>query len=172
MYRSRLDELAADEENGVITSTQADSMRKELEQNFLQVIENQPATINITEDDKSSGQRWGTVATIAVVIPVVAIGLYMLIGSPDAINPVNETPLTKLEQQHSITDMVTRLEAKLENEPDDVEGWNMLARSYTALRNYEKAALAMQRLYELVGDQADVLVIFITACRITPFINS
>ncbi len=158
VYRSRLDELAADEENGVITSTQADSMRKELEQNFLQIIENQPATINVTEEDNSSGQHWGTVTVIAVVIPLAAIGLYMLIGSPDAINPVNETPLTKLEQQHSITDMVTRLEAELENEPDDVEGWNMLARSYTALRNYEKAALAMQRLYELVGDQADVLV--------------
>jgi len=158
VYRSRLDELAADEENGVITSTQADSMRKELEQNFLQVIENQPANTNVTEEDNSSGQRWGTVTVITVVIPLVAIGLYMLIGSPDAINPVNETPHTKLEQQHSITDMVTRLEAELENEPDDVEGWNMLARSYTALRNYEKAALAMQRLYELVGDQADVLV--------------
>ncbi len=158
VYRSRLDELTADEENGVITSTQADSMRKELEQNFLQVIENQPVNKSVTEEDNSSGQHWGTVIVIAVVIPLAAIGLYMLIGSPDAINPVNETPLTKLEQQHSITDMVTRLEAKLENEPDDVEGWNMLARSYIALRNYEKAALAMQRLYELVGDQADVLV--------------
>jgi cytochrome c-type biogenesis protein CcmH len=158
VYRLRLDELAADEKSGVITSTQADSMRKELEQNFLQTIENQPANNNVTEEDNSSRQRWGTVAVIAVIIPIVAISLYLVIGSPDAINPVKETPLEQVEQQHSITDMVVQLEAKLEQEPNDVEGWNMLARSYMALKDFEKAVMAMQRLNELTGDNADVLI--------------
>ena len=74
VYRLRLDELAADEKNGVITSTQAESMRKELEKNFLQTIENQ--SVNANKEDNSSGQRWGTVTIIAVVIPLVAISLY------------------------------------------------------------------------------------------------
>jgi len=158
VYRSRLSELAANKETGVITSTQADSMRKELEQNFLQIIENQPDNKDITEENNSSMQRWGTVAIIAVVTPIVAISLYLLIGSPNAINPAKEAQHTQSEQQHSIIDMVTQLESRLELEPNDVEGWNMLARSHMTLHNYEKAAIAMQRLYELVGDQADVLV--------------
>ncbi|MCK5667996.1 MAG: c-type cytochrome biogenesis protein CcmI, partial [Gammaproteobacteria bacterium] len=158
VYRLRLDELAADEKNGVITSTQAECMRKELEQNFLQTIENQPVNDNATEEDTSSEPRWGTVTVIAVVIPLVAIGLYLLLGSPDAINPHKETPLAKVEQQHSVTEMIIQLEAKLEQEPTDVEGWNMLARSYMTLRDFEKAVMALQRLYELVGDETDVLI--------------
>ena len=158
VYRMRLDELAADEKNGVITSTQADSMRKELEQNFLQTIGHQPDNENTTEEDNSSGHRWVTVTVIAVVIPLVAISLYMLLGSPETINPVKETPLAQVEQQHSITGMVNQLEAKLVQEPNDVEGWNMLARSYMAVRDFEKAVMAMQRLNELVGDEADVLI--------------
>ncbi len=158
VYRLRLSELAANKKNGVITSMQFDSMRKELEQNFLQGIENQPVSKDITEKDNSSRQRWGTVAGIAVVTPLVAISLYLLIGSPNAINPAKETQNPQSEQQHSIIGMVTQLEARLEQEPNDVEGWNMLAHSHMVLHNYEKAAIAMQRLYELVGDQADVLV--------------
>ena len=158
VYRLRLSELAANKKNGVITSMQLDSMRKELEQNFLQGIENQPVSKDITEKDNSSRQRWGTVAGIAVVTPLVAISLYLLIGSPNAINPAKETQNPQSEQQHSIIDMVTQLEARLEQEPNDVEGWNMLARSHMVLHNYEKAAIAMQRLYELVGDKADVLI--------------
>jgi cytochrome c-type biogenesis protein CcmH len=157
VYRLRLGEIAADEKKRLITSTQADSMRKELKRNFLQVIENQPVNKNVTEEDNSFRERWGTVAIIAAVVPLVAISLYLLIGSPNAINPVKETSLTQSEQQHSIIGMVTQLEARLEQEPNDAEGWSMLARSYMMLRNFEKAAIAMQRLYELVGDQADVL---------------
>lgn len=162
-YRLRLDELAADEKNGVITSTQADSMRKELGKNFLQTIENQSVSAN--KEDNSSGHQWGTITVIAVVIPLVAISLYMLLGTPDAINPVpvakntNEAAATaQVEQQHSVTEMVTQLEAKLEQEPNNVEGWNMLARSYMVTQEFEKAVSALQRLYELVGDEADVLV--------------
>ncbi len=158
VYRLRLDELAADEKNGVITSTQAESMRKELEQNFLRTIENQPVNDNVTEEDTSSEPLWGTVTVIAVVIPLVAIGLYLLLGSPDAINPVKEKPLAQVEQQHSVTEMIIQLEAKLEQEPTDVEGWNMLARSYMTIRDFEKAVMALERLNELVGDQADVLI--------------
>lgn len=158
LYRLRLDELTADEKNGVISSTQADSMRKELEKNFLQTIENQAVNKNATEEDNTSGHRWSTVTIIAVVIPLVTISLYLLIGSPESINPVKETPIAQVEQQHSITGMISQLEAKLEQEPNDVEGWSMLARSYMALRDFEKATLAMQRLYELVGDQAEVLI--------------
>ena len=158
VYRLRLDELAADEKNGVITPTQADPMRKELERNFLQTIENQPDNKDVSEEGNSSRQRWTTVAVTTVVIPLVAISLYLVIGSPEAINPVKETPLSQVEQQHSITGMVSQLEAKLEQDPNDVEGWNMLARSYMALKDFEKAVMAMQRLYELVGDQPEVLV--------------
>ncbi|MCZ6525424.1 MAG: c-type cytochrome biogenesis protein CcmI, partial [Gammaproteobacteria bacterium] len=158
MYRMCLDELAADETNGVITSAQADSMRKELEKNLLQAIAHLPLNKNATEDNNSFVHRWGTITVIAVVIPLASISLYLLIGSPDIINPANETPLAQEDQQHSITDMIIQLEVKLEQEPNNVEGWNMLARSYMALGDYDKAVMAMQRLNELVGDQVDVLI--------------
>ncbi len=56
------------------------------------------------------------------------------------------------EQQEMIRGMVDGLAARLEEEPDDVEGWRMLGRSYGVLGQPEKAAEAYGRAAELLPD--------------------
>lgn len=54
--------------------------------------------------------------------------------------------------------MVARLARRLERKPDDLEGWLMLGRSYTALEQYPLAARAYQRADRLAdGRNAEAL---------------
>ena len=58
------------------------------------------------------------------------------------------------EQAEMIRGMVAGLAARLEAEPDDVEGWRMLARSYRVLGEGAKAAEATQQIALLLPDDA------------------
>ncbi len=55
--------------------------------------------------------------------------------------------------------MVARLARKLEKDPQDLNGWLMLGRSYTVLQQYQLAARAYERADRLAdGKNADALV--------------
>ena len=51
-----------------------------------------------------------------------------------------------------IRDMVAGLAARLEDRPDDLEGWRMLGRSYRVLGELAKAADAYGRVAEALPD--------------------
>lgn len=53
--------------------------------------------------------------------------------------------------------MVQRLAARLKQQPDDVEGWRKLIRSYETLQRFDDAVAAWQRLFQLVPPGADQL---------------
>ena len=50
--------------------------------------------------------------------------------------------------------MVGKLAARLENEPDDVEGWTRLGRSYMVLNQPDKAREAYAHALKLKPDDA------------------
>jgi cytochrome c-type biogenesis protein CcmH len=58
------------------------------------------------------------------------------------------------EQAEMIRGMVAGLAARLEQQPDDVEGWRMLARSYRTLGESAQAAEAAQQVARLLPDDA------------------
>lgn len=64
-----------------------------------------------------------------------------------------------------IAGMVERLAARLEQEPDDLEGWQMLARSYMVMGEREKARDAMANAARLAPDDPGVLVLEANAIR-------
>lgn len=61
------------------------------------------------------------------------------------------------ERQEMIRAMVARLSARLEEEPDDLEGWMMLARSHTVLGDLDASAQAYARAAALAPGDIDVL---------------
>ncbi len=61
-------------------------------------------------------------------------------------------------QDEQIRGMVEGLAARLENEPDDIEGWLMLGRSRMVLDEPELAKAAFERAMELAPERPDVLL--------------
>ena len=81
---------------------------------------------------------------IVVFVPLLAVGLYALLGSPDEIAvqhvTTDRTSGDAAKQSlGSVASMVDGLAARLENEPDDADGWILLARSYQHIGRHADA---------------------------------
>lgn len=76
----------------------------------------------------------------AVGILSLSAVLYTVIGSPGTPSGPGELP--------SIDEMVTSLSERLENNPDDVDGWKMLGRSYVQLSRFDDAIAAFEQALE------------------------
>lgn len=101
-----------------------------------------------------------TIAALVVLLPAASVGLYLTLSSPQAaVDPQG----FQQESQKQVEEMVKGLAAKLQQEPDNLKGWAMLARSYKVLqrpidaqRAYERAEPYIQNDAEMLADYADV----------------
>ncbi len=162
VYRDQLRELEADVNAGQLSLERYDEARGEIERRLLDDVRSE-------EDGAERAVDRGRLAAVVtgVTLPVVAVGLYFLVGNPRALSPgvaaVAERPPHSLDTRQ-VEALVGRLAARLQRNPEDVEGWVMLARSYAALRRHEDAARAyanaVSRLpadAQLLADYADLL---------------
>lgn len=85
-----------------------------------------------------------------LLLPLAGYLLYQQVGTPRALDPAMvRTPEQAAEQpaHAASTDLGTmteRLRQRLEANPDDVEGWVLLGRSYKNLQDYPKAIEALE----------------------------
>jgi hypothetical protein len=100
-------------------------------------------------------------AAMVVVVSVLAVGLYSRLGSPDAATGGNEyqydnradvgsvaTAGTR-KSVASVASMLNGLRDRLKQEPDDADGWLLLARSYEHLGRHQESVPAYNRAREL-----------------------
>ncbi len=117
---------------------------------------------------ENSPARESSSSTISAVIlllliPAFVIVLYAYLGQPELITQASllsefNNAGSHEEKQASIDKMLTQLEQRLINEPDDVDGWMMLTNSYTMLERYPEALRAVNNLYRLRSEDPSVLI--------------
>lgn len=89
---------------------------------------------------------------IAALFALATFALYGFVGTPAALDPAaRQAPAT-------LQDAVTQLQAALQRDPDQVEGWRLLGRAYSAEQQPAKARDAFARAAALAPQQPDVLV--------------
>jgi hypothetical protein len=97
-----------------------------------------------------------TLLAVAITVPLLAAGLYLQLGSPDANDVVprsnsqqqtttNATAGTGSTDVGSVASMVDGLASRLRDNPEDGGSWLLLARSYKHLNRLEDAADAYER---------------------------
>jgi cytochrome c-type biogenesis protein CcmH len=95
-------------------------------------------------------------ALVAVaIIPIGAIGLYLAVGTPEALRPAPVARERPNDQQ--IVAMVETLAEKMKANPGDPKGWRLLGRSYAALGRFGDSAKAYAEAARRGGEDADVL---------------
>src|SRR6185295_19140201 len=98
-------------------------------------------------------------------LPLIAIIFYLKVGEPGRITnpaPVGGPPSVESaappeRTQAQIEANVAKLAERLKSNPNDVQGWTMLARSYSSMEKYSDAANAYAKATELNPKDADLL---------------
>jgi len=116
-------------------------------------------------------------ALLGVAFAAVAVGGYLWLGDPRALgdgpptaaagNPAGGDPASHELSNEQIAAMAERLAARLEKQPDDAEGWAMLARSYAVSGQHAKAVPAFRKAAALTKDDPVLLADFADALAMT-----
>ena len=150
IYRDQLAELDRDCAAGTLAPGDHAQARAELQRRLLD--DTRLAEPAITPP----APMHRTSLVLAIALPLAATGLYAWLGTPAALWPqAQEAPMAQGSEPDPVTpeveQMVARLAARLEKNPDDPKGWSMLAHSYRVMRRHADAAKAYERI------RADVL---------------
>jgi cytochrome c-type biogenesis protein CcmH len=99
-------------------------------------------------------ERWLSAAAVAALVPVIALTLYAALSKWDWQAVAKETArATEMDQA------LQTLEAKLAENPNNLEGWLMLGRSYVALDRPARAVDAYQQAYNVSkGQNVDAVI--------------
>lgn len=108
------------------------------------------------------GDSRRTWISIVVLVPLLAVGLYQLVGTPAALDPARRAPVPTAADGSAdpavFAAAVAQLRAELERNPDQPEGWPLLARALAAQGDFAGARDAFAKAVELVPDNPDLLV--------------
>jgi len=161
LLREQLAELEADLASGALSTEKYAQAKEELERRVIE----ETAAAEVAGPQKAGG-HWAAVS-VAIVLPIAAILLYFQLGNPEALVSSGSTS----GRDHQVTPqqldaLAAKLATRLEQNPDDAQGWALLARSYyqlqrmpEAIKAYEKAAALTTADAGLYADYADALAI-------------
>ena len=154
IYREELDKLELERAAGSINDADYKIAHAEMRQRLFQDTNE--------EDDRSvMGSSKMTVIGLCLFVTVISAGFYFSLGDAARIAEKNtQQPMT----QDGVEKMVAQFAAKMEQDPTNLQGWVMLARSYRILGRNAEAAKAYERAGnfidsdpQLLADYADVL---------------
>ncbi|MEW9682255.1 c-type cytochrome biogenesis protein CcmI [Pseudomonas sp. TE50-2] len=146
LYEERVAELAAQQAAGVLDDRQLATGRDEAARELLADTE---------RDDAVRQGRLGKAIPLlaAVLVPVMALGLYLHFGAADKVELTQEFA----SAPQSMSEMTTRLERAVQAQPDSAEGLYFLGRAYMAEQRPADAAKAFERAVALAGRQPELL---------------
>jgi cytochrome c-type biogenesis protein CcmH len=142
------DELA----NGIITQIQFDALQNELMLHLHQDLVSSSA--HSIDDTKG---RW-LALPIAIFVPLLALAIYSVKGDLRAFDTSTVTAAGTPKTAADINAMVEKLAQKMAQNPQDPQGWIMLARSYKVLKRYPDAVSALRKARALLGDEPQTLL--------------
>jgi cytochrome c-type biogenesis protein CcmH len=171
VYRDQIRELERDRRNGIVSQEQYDQDRDELERRLLDDVSSSGTPSQ--PKAPAAGRKLGYV--LGIGIPVLSISLYFAAPSlalsldrlmapktsqsaPDAATTdESRAPFANGQMTpQQIEANVATLAKKLEQNPNDVDGWKMLARSYSEMQRYKDAAEAYSHAVQIVSNDADL----------------
>ena len=158
ILRNQLRQFELDCQEGRISQEQLQESRLDIEKRLLQeerAIAADQLVLNGEQHQRN--KKWSTIF-ITSTLPIGAIVLYLFVGSPLALYlPEANQGQPQLTQQ-DIEGMVERLAQRLEKDPNNAEGWQMLGRSYAALQRMPEALAAYKKALALNPNNAPLLV--------------
>lgn len=150
IYRDQLGEVDRDLDRGVIAEREAAAARTEISR---RVIRAGSEGADDTTAGSPNARRFATYAVIAM--PLAALAFYLAVGSPEMPGEPLAARLAAPTDQQDIPTLVARVEAHLAANPEDGQGWQIVAPVYLRLGRFANSAKAYQNVIRLLGPTAD-----------------
>jgi cytochrome c-type biogenesis protein CcmH len=173
VFRDRRDEIGRERDAGRITEAEAEQARADLLRQ--RAVEWPPVAIAGAasgagpQSTKTSAQQAARAArsgaplaiglALAVLLPLVAVGVYRAVGSPEIALAQLEGRSSELagSPQAQFDALVAEIEARLRANPDDGEAWAVLAEAYKMIGDHGAAIEAFGKATSLLPPNARLL---------------
>lgn len=169
--KDRLKEIKFQFEAGEINQQTYQQLHDELESTLALDLSNdaQPQSRESSQSSISTNKLLPVLLTI--FIPVASAALYYQLGDFAAATgtriEATVIPASDDRPEMTIEDAVAKLEQRLAEEPENPEGWFMLAKTYMTMNQYHKAVSSYEKVIEQVGEEPEVLVRYADALAMT-----
>ncbi|MEX0605914.1 MAG: c-type cytochrome biogenesis protein CcmI [Marinobacter sp.] len=153
-YRGRMAELEAEHKAGILDDENYRQLRDELAGSLLDDVSDEPAAAATEKAGSRRTGAWIIALGSVVLIPALAVYLYQHWGAMDDVE--QWVAMKEMSSEEDRAGQMNRLSAqlreRLEESPDNPEGWAMLGRTYMSLERYPDAAWAFERLAEQTSE--------------------
>ena len=149
-----LQELDVELAQGRLEHEDYDRLKATDEQRLLGVMDRLEALAAANRPSLSSeqagqpGSAWGSAVAVSLVVVILSVGTYGFLQWR-TINRLVDIQTERTGQMPDPREMVARLEARLKENPDDVQGQMMAGRSYMVLDRMDDAKKAYAKVLEL-----------------------
>jgi cytochrome c-type biogenesis protein CcmH len=171
VFKQQLEELDNDLESGILDQQRYDAARRDLEKELLEDVNGNKVQSSAAT---SRSGRW--IMSVALVVPLMSFGMYQALGNPEIIPRLAAGPdaaSTTTTSPHGqgqgmqnlppMEELVKKLAAKMEQQPDNLDGWLMLGRSYMALKRPQAAVQAYEKAMQLNPENTTLLLAYAEA---------
>lgn len=150
IFRHRLAELDEEKAMGHLDDSQYDALKAELEATLLTDVEGEESQ---ALQAGTTRMRW-LALVLVITVPLVSLGLYFKWGAYEGVE--QRLLIAQMEQAEGVPDveeLLTQLETRLHENPNNPEGWFMLARTRMSLGQYAQSAEAFLQLAKLLESE-------------------
>jgi len=151
ILRDQSAELEVDLRNGLLTQEAYEQGTRELQARLLEEVKTAGQPVKAPRNPAKV-----LAIVMAVLLPLFTVPVYMKLGNTNAM-------LSPQEQRAAAGDGIIRTEeglqdlaSELKDNPENPNGWYMLARSYIEMKRYEEGVKAYEELVKLVPDEAQL----------------
>jgi len=162
ILKDQLAELEQDVAAGTLPQAQYQQAREDLERRAYEEAREPVAPVAVVP---APARR--TAIMLAALLPVCAAALYWQFGTPEGLAPAAEVHGGSKVTPQEVEAMVAKLAARMQQSPDDGNGWALLARSYLVMQRHADAVAAYERAVALIKDDADLLADYADALAMT-----
>jgi cytochrome c-type biogenesis protein CcmH len=154
VYRDQLEEIERDRKAGLIGDSDAEAARVEISRRLLAAADSsgKPGS---TSSSSPVWRRRAAALIALLVLPAISAAFYIKQGSPQLPGAPLAGRLNAPLENRSIESMVAQVEAHLEKNPNDGQGWQVVAPVYMRMGRFSDAVRARAQTIRLLGSNAD-----------------
>ncbi|TYC51975.1 c-type cytochrome biogenesis protein CcmI [Rhodobacterales bacterium] len=152
VYREQLSAIDSELDRGLIDAEAAKAARTEVGRRLLAAHDRQGSA---AEAEVGQGRVKFVQAIAVVALPLLAVGIYLVLGSPDLPDAPLAARMNAPADEQSVDVLVARVERHLSENPQDGQGWAVVAPVYLSLERPQDAAAAYANAIRLLGPRAD-----------------